>query len=316
LIERVMPRAGARRRQEPVIVQEEPVIVQERGMRVKVGLIPAQDGEVQSSGGYIAEFVHTAESAGFESIWLGEHPALPVDPGTPYPGSREGLREPSSKPLPDPLEWIAFAAGHSENMVFGTAVVILPLHPPVVLAKRVATLDCVTGGRFRLGIGVGWNREEFEACGAPWARRGARAEEAIEAMRALWRNEQAGYAGELIRFEPLYSAPKPVTGSVPVLVGGSSDAGARRAGRLGDGYLPFDRSYDSLARRVEMMRGAAVEAGRDPDAVEITALGSTRPDKIKQLEWLGVRRMLLFAADIAALPALGRRVMDAASPSP
>ena len=297
-------------------MQEEPVIVQERGMRVKVGLIPAQDGEVQSSGGYIAEFVHTAESAGFESIWLGEHPALPVDPGTPYPGSREGLREPSSKPLPDPLEWIAFAAGHSENMVFGTAVVILPLHPPVVLAKRVATLDCVTGGRFRLGIGVGWNREEFEACGAPWARRGARAEEAIEAMRALWCNEQAGYAGELIRFEPLYSAPKPVTGSVPVLVGGSSDAGAlpgRSTRRRVPPFRPVLRFAGQTggddARRGRG-GGARPRCGRDHRA------GSTRPDKIKQLERLGVRRMLLFAADIAALPALGRRVMDAASPSP
>jgi probable F420-dependent oxidoreductase len=280
---------------------------------MRVGLIPAAAGAVSSSGSYIADYVATAEASGFDSVWVGEHQALPVRPGTRYPGRREGLAEPSAAPLPDPLEWLAFAAAQSETMLLGTAVLILPLHHPVTLAKRVATLDQVSHGRVLLGVGVGWNREEYAACGAPWDRRGQRADETIEALRVLWRDEEATFEGPTIRFEPIYSSPKPVRSRVPIFVGASAAAGARRAGRLGDGYLPFERDPDQLARLVTVMRDAAEEAGRDADAIEITALGSTRPERIKAMAGLGVTRLLFFGADIAALSDLAARVHDGVS---
>lgn len=277
---------------------------------MRVGLIPASGGAVNSSGSYVADYAATAEASGFDSIWMGEHPALPVHPRQAYPGRRESLAEPSSAPLPDPIDWLAFAAAHSTSLILGTAVVILPLHQPVVLAKRVATLDQLSGGRVCLGIGVGWNRQEFVACGAEWEQRGARTDEIIGALRVLWRDEQATFQGAHIGFEPVYSSPKPVGASVPIFVGAMSDAGARRAGRLGDGYLPFERDHRRLVELIGIMRRAAEDAGRDPDSIEITAMGSVRPERIKALTSAGVERMVLFEADVDALPALGERIHD------
>ena len=279
---------------------------------MKVGLIPAMGGAVSSEPGYIRDFMRTAEVSGFDSVWVGEHPALPVHPDTSYPGEREGLQAPSSAPLPDPLEWLAFAAGHSESLLLGTAILILPLHHPVVLAKRVATLDRVSAGRFRLGVGVGWNRQEFVACGAEWERRGERADESIEALRVLWRDEQAEYDGATVGFEPVYSSPKPLRGCVPILIGASGPAGARRAGRTGDGYLPFERDQARMVALLDEMRRSAEASGRDPEAIEITAMGSTNPDRIKAMAALGVHRIVFFQNDIAQLPTLAARVLDVA----
>jgi alkanesulfonate monooxygenase SsuD/methylene tetrahydromethanopterin reductase-like flavin-dependent oxidoreductase (luciferase family) len=113
-----------------------------------------------------------------------------------------------------------------------------------------------------------------------------------------------------VRFDPVYSSPKPLRYGVPVLVGASSDAGARRAGRLGDGFLPFERDHDRLVRLIDIMRSAAAAAGRDPNDVEITVLGSTRLERVRALAELGVHRMLLFEANAESLPGLGARLLD------
>jgi probable F420-dependent oxidoreductase len=195
-------------------------------------------------------------------------------------------------------------------LLLGTAIVILPLHHPVVLAKRVATLDQLSGGRVRLGIGLGWNPQEYAACGASWEGRADRCDESIGAMRALWRDNEASFEGRHVSFEPVYCSPHPVRSAVPILVGSSSLAGARRAGRLGDGYLPFERDHARLAEHIHAMKEAATAAGRDPGSIEITALGGTRPERVKLLSDLGVDRMLLFEAEIDSLPALGARLHD------
>jgi probable F420-dependent oxidoreductase len=280
---------------------------------VRFGLIPAAGRGISASPGYIAEYVETAEALGFDSVWMGEHPALPVSSDTPYPGGGTGLPEPSGVPLPDPLEWLAFAAARTTTLLIGTAVLILPLHHPVVMAKRVATLDHMSGGRLLLGVGVGWNRQEYVACRASWSDRGQRIDELIAAMRALWSAEVAGYEGATVSFEPVYSSPKPARGQVPIHVGASAPVGARRAGRLGDGYLPFERDLDQLASLIGEMKRAAEVADRDPDAIEITSMGSTTPAKVQAMARLGVGRMLFFADDIASLPALAQRAGDAAA---
>ena len=280
---------------------------------MKIGLIPAAGAGVSASPSYIAEYVETAEALGYESVWMGEHPALPVRSDTPYPGDGTGLSEPSGVPLPDPLEWLAYVAARTTTLVIGTAVLILPLHHPVVMAKRVATLDHLSGGRLRLGVGVGWNRQEYVACGASWADRGKRMDELISAIRVLWSDEVASFDGPTVQFEPVFSSPKPAAGRVPIHVGATAPAGARRAGRLGDGYLPFERDLVRLATLIAEMKGAAESAGRDPAAIEITSMGSTTPAKVKAMVDLGVSRMLFFSDDIAALPALAQRAGDAIS---
>jgi probable F420-dependent oxidoreductase len=280
---------------------------------VKVGLIPAAGGGISAAPAYISEYVETAEAVGFESVWMGEHPALPATSDTPYPGDGTGLGEPSRVPLPDPLEWLAYAAARTTTLLIGTAVLILPLHHPVVMAKRAATLDHISGGRLRLGVGVGWNRQEYAACGASWHGRGKRMDELIAAMRVLWADDVASFEGPTVQFEPVFSSPKPARGSVPVHIGATAPVGARRAGRLGDGYLPFERDLDQLAALIGEMKAAAETAGRDPESIEITTMGSTTPAKVRAMARLGVGRMLFFADDIAALPELAQRAGAAVS---
>jgi probable F420-dependent oxidoreductase len=172
--------------------------------------------------------------------------------------------------MPDPLDWLAFAACATRTVKLATGVLLLPLHSPVLLAKRVATIDVLSGGRMLLGVGLGWQIEEFRAIGVPYAERGRRMDEGIAAMRALWSEAPASYQGSLFGFSRVHCEPRPAAGAVPILVGGSTEPAARRAGRLGDGFFPHAISPDDLALRLETMRAAAQDAGRDPAAIELT----------------------------------------------
>ncbi|MGE0878250.1 MAG: LLM class F420-dependent oxidoreductase [Acidimicrobiia bacterium] len=276
---------------------------------MKVGLIPAFGGGIQGDGAYVAAVAREAENAGFDSLWVGEHVVLPVHARQAYPGSREGLQAPSTEPLPDPLDWLAFAAGCTSTLLLGTAVLLAPLHHPLILAKRIATLDRLSGGRVLLGVGIGWNEQEYEQVGVEFRTRGKRMDDTIGALRELWTDDQAEYHGEFVDFEPVYSAPKPVQNPLPVLIGGDSDAAAKRAGRLGNGFLPFERDYDRLARAIEIARTAASDAGRDPDELEITCLGSVSRARVEKLAALGVHRILLFlsAREPESIAVLGER---------
>lgn len=140
----------------------------------------------------------------------------------------------------------------------------------MLLAKELATLDFLSGGRMILGVGVGWLREEFEALGVPFEGRGRRAEESIAAMRALWSQERASYDGDTTKFVECYLRPQPVDGTIPVHVGGHSPAAARRAGRIGDGFFPFGVTRDKVPALVDIVQRAADEAGRDPSSIELT----------------------------------------------
>jgi probable F420-dependent oxidoreductase len=197
-------------------------------------------------------------------------------------------------PIPDPLEWIAFGAGATTSLVFGTAILILPEHNPVHLAKRLATIDVLSGGRLLLGIGIGWLREEFDAVGVPYERRGARTDEYIAALRALWSEDVATVDGTFVSFRDVRSRPQPIrAGGVPIVVGGHSPAAARRAGRLGDGFYPLGVAPADLGPLLDVMRAAARAAGRDPDAVEVTTMSPREPEDAKRLADLGVSRFLL-----------------------
>jgi probable F420-dependent oxidoreductase len=146
---------------------------------------------------------------------------------------------------------------------------ILPQRNPLVLAKEVATLDYLSGGRIELGIGVGWLKEEFEALGIPFERRGKRADEYVAAMRALWASDGASFAGEFVKFDKVSCNPKPVAKSVPIVVGGHSEAAARRAGRLGDGFFPSIGAQVDTMPLLDVVRRSAEQAGRDPAKVEL-----------------------------------------------
>ena len=211
-----------------------------------------------------------AEAAGFDSIFTVEHVVWPTNYTSVYPYGPSGRLpgNPSTR-LPDPLIWMAYVAAVTTRLRLMTAVMILPQRNPLVLAKEVATLDSLSGGRIELGIGVGWLKEEFEALGVPFEKRGKRADEYIAAMRALWAKDDASFAGEFVKFNGVSSNPKPVRGSVPIMIGGHSEAAAKRAGRLGDGFFPSIGTQVDILPLLDLVRRTAEAAGRDPKSVEL-----------------------------------------------
>ena len=238
----------------------------------------------------LAGFARDAEDCGFESIYLPEHVAL-------YPGAKIGPRElPPSLPYADPLECLTFVAAVTSRILLGTGVLLLPYHHPVVLAKRLATVDVLSGGRMRLlTVGVGALPGEARAAGVDFATRGRRADEAIDVLRLLWSSgaEGASYAGEFFSFEEVCSFPKPVGGSaLPIHVGGSSTAAARRAGRRGDGYFPGGAlTAEERRSQFELVRATA----RDPESVQYTRWGTLdmSTKDVEELARQGVTRVVV-----------------------
>jgi probable F420-dependent oxidoreductase len=267
-------------------------------------LAPYADGLI-TSGDFLREFAATVEVAGADSVWTVEHVVIAEHYEPRYPYSADG-RLPSVRadavPMPDPLELLAFFAACSTDLLLGTAVVVAPLHSPAVLAKRAATIDRLSGGRVRLGLGIGWQREEYAAVGAPFTGRGKRLEECVHAMRALWQEGPATFHGETTSFDAVHLVPKPLGNAVPIILGGHSDAAVRRAGRIADGWFPFTLSPEELERQTALLRAGAEEAGRDPDDVEITVwpgrcdpMRERDPDWVRRFVDAGARRLVVGA---------------------
>jgi probable F420-dependent oxidoreductase len=272
---------------------------------MKFGIIaPYAVGPVED-GRFAVAFARLAEELGFESIWVVEHVVMKVDYRSVYPYDPSG-RSPFTAEVrqPDPLIWLSYVAAATERIRLATGVLILPQRNPLVLAKEVASLDRLSGGRLELGIGVGWVREEAEALGASFDDRGARTDEYVAAMRALWRDPVATFHGERVRFEGVVSEPRPLQpGGVPIVIGGHSPAAARRAGRYGDGFYPLGVTPDKLARLRTIVAETAVENGRDPRAIELTLLGTADAASAESLAGLGASRMVIAAreGDLGAL---------------
>ena len=244
-------------------------------------------------------FAQAAEAAGFESLWTVEHVVVPSGYESTYPYSGSGkMPGPEESPIPDPLIWLAYLAAATSTIHLATGILIVPQRNPVVLAKELATLDQLSGGRLELGIGVGWLEEEFDAIGVPFADRGRRTDDYVAAMRALWTQDKATYHGDFADFTDCILTPKPVQGSVPVHVGGHTDIAAKRAGRLGDGFFPAKGDHAELDRLFTLVRDTATEHGRDGSKIEMTtggngAIGANALDEVKALADIGTDRVIL-----------------------
>jgi len=253
---------------------------------------------------WVAEFAAQAEHLGFDEISVVEHSVVIDSTASTYPYSPTGRSPlPDDCPLPDPLELLAFVAGRTSRLGLATGVLVLPNHHPVVLAKRLATLDRLSAGRARICIGLGWMREEIEACGGDFDRRGAIADEAIAVMRALWRGREphgVSFHGQTYSFDGAHSWPKPVRADgVPLFVGGHSRAAARRAGRLGSGFQPLGLVGEQLAAAIATMREAAREAGREPDELGLVlgaTLGRVDAERVEEARMQGATHLLLSAS--------------------
>jgi probable F420-dependent oxidoreductase len=267
---------------------------------VKFAVVAPVAAGVTADPVWMVEFARHLEACGFESIIAVEHTVLVTQYSSVYPYDPSGRVELTPHgPVPDPLDLLAFLAGQTTTLGLATGVLVLPNHHPVVLAKRAATVDALSGGRLRLSVGVGWLREEIEACGSDFDSRGRRADEQIHVLRALWADNPDGVShhGEFFDFDHAMSYPKPVAAQgVPIHIGGHSRFAARRAGRLGDGFQPLGVAGGELATLIEVMRVAAEEAGRDPDTLELS-LGHlvTRvdADRAGRLAEVGAQRLVL-----------------------
>ena len=223
-----------------------------------------------------ARLAAEVENRGFRSLWFPEHTHIPVGRKTPYPAGGE-LPQEYSHTL-DPFVALGVAAAVTERLLLGTGVCLVAQHDPIVLAKEVATLDLVSGGRFMFGIGVGWNEDEMEDHGVDPARRRAVVREKVLAMKALWTQDEASFDGEFVRFPPSWSWPKPVQQPhPPVLMGGAGGPVTfRHVIEYCDGWMPISGRAD-VARRSAELREEAAAAGRDPASLRLHVFGG-RPD--------------------------------------
>ncbi|MDC2964566.1 LLM class F420-dependent oxidoreductase [Gammaproteobacteria bacterium] len=263
---------------------------------MKVGLAFASSAAIDGTA--TLEICRRAEAVGFESLWGGEHVIIPDEIYSKYPYTEDGKipAEPDT-PIPDPLIWLAFAAAAAPTLRLGTCILIVPQRNPLVLAKELATLDQLSGGRVELGLGVGWLKEEFEALGVPWERRGARNDEYIEAMRALWQGPHAEFHGDFVDFPPVTCSPRPVNGSIPIVVGGDTERAIARAGKIADGYFPGEGNIDRLKELITRVKHSAESNDRDPNSVKISAIFGTQmmnPEAgVEEMRNAGVDRIMV-----------------------
>jgi probable F420-dependent oxidoreductase len=291
---------------------------------MKIGVIPLFTRDTVCDPDWVAALVRMCDEEQVESLWGVEHVLVAEDYQPNYPYSADGrMPTNASTSMPDPLDWLTFAAAHSTRLNIATGVLILPQYSPVQLAKRVATIDRLTRGRLMLGVGLGWQVEEYAALNVPFAERAARMDEHIGAMRALWTQSPASFDGRFTRFQRVHCDVAPWhPGGVPILVGGSTPAAARRAGRLGDGFYPYVVSPDELQALWHEVGTAARAAGRDPAAVELSVWpgsyrfrGSLDAELMREYLSLPVQRILVAqheseSGDIEGLRGLVRETRE------
>jgi probable F420-dependent oxidoreductase len=240
-----------------------------------------------------ATVARLTEERGFESLFFPEHTHIPVSRRTPYPAGGELPRE--YWHTHDPLVAMAFAAAATTTLKVATGIMLVAQRDPIVTAKAVASLDLLSAGRVILGVGAGWNEEEMEDHGVDPKRRFGRMRESVEAMRALWTQEEASYSGEHIRFQPSWSWPKPLQpGGPPVLVAGHGKNVLNRVVRYGDAWFPnYWGDDDKMVARVEKLRGLGEAAGRGPLPTTLQ-LAPTEPERLARFEAAGVTRVVWY----------------------
>ncbi len=245
-----------------------------------------------------------AEARGFESVWFPEHTHIPADRETPYPGGGE---MPAYFPyIADPFTSIAAAAAVTHTIRLGTGVCLLSQHDPIVMAKTVATVDRLSNGRFLFGIGAGWNAEEMENHGAPFAKRWKVVRERVEAMKALWTEDEASYHGEFVNFDRVWCFPKPVQRPHPPIILGTfaSHWGRQRVADYGDGWLPIGAVHgEEMGAHIADLRERLANRGRDPDAISLSVFD---PESTPEDELLRYRDMGHFERAIVAVPHEGK----------
>jgi probable F420-dependent oxidoreductase len=257
---------------------------------VKIGVCSANSGPYTTRAS-LRSLAELAEATGIESIWVSEHLVV-GDPRTP-PSAMD-----PQDPILDPVTTLAFLAGITSSVRLGTGVLVLPLRNPLILAKALATVDVVSGGRLIVGIGVGYVEREFEAIGVPFADRGARLEEHLAAMRAMWTDDRPALKGRFVDFDRVQAHPHPVQSPhPPIVMGGHAPAVLRRTVALADGWYGWGLDPGSIARSIAALSEIEARSGRGEGLgrleITVTPPGSVDPATTTIYEELGVDRLNL-----------------------
>ena len=242
----------------------------------------------------VVDVARDAEQRGFESLWLPEHTHIPVSRKTPYAGGAELPKEYAH--TLDPFVALAAVATATKHIRLATGISLLIERDTITMAKTLATLDLLSNGRAILGVGGGWNREEAEHHGVEWSQRFQQLEEQISAIKVIWANEEASFHGDHVRFDPIWSWPKPIQRPhPPIVLGGETDHTLRRVIKHCDGWLPRARDPEIIVRGIARLNELAQEAGRDPESISINVF-APRPDAelIDRFKSMGVARIVLW----------------------
>jgi len=257
----------------------------------------------------ITEVATKAERLNFSTVWAPEHIVLLDRFASHYPYARgEQLPIQLDIPLLNPFLALTYAAAHTSRIRLATGICLVPEYDPLLLAKVVASLDYLSGGRFALGIGIGWLAEEFQALGIPWERRAQRTRDYVEAMRRLWEDERSSYSGEFVQFEGARSYPKPLKGAkLPVLVGGQTEPALKRAAAYGDGWCGFNLTPGETAQTINRLRELLKANERSPQDFEflVSPTASATPADLQRYRDAGVDELYL-------TPVFNRQVSTAA----
>jgi len=273
---------------------------------MKIGVMTTATAEA----GDIAAIAREAENLGYESLFIPEHPVIPVGFKTVPPGGGE-LPEHYGRWM-DPFIALSVAAAVTQRIKLGTGICLLPEREPLITAKTIATLDIVSGGRVILGVGAGWLKEETEATGTQFGTRWKRLRETVEALRLLWTEPEPSYEGELVRFPALRCDPKPIQqGGPPILLGAHGPKGRERVVRTFDGWCPVAGKPETFKRDVAELRALAKERGRNPDSLQIMAFiapgeDGLSLDDLKFYHEAGAGRLVLFSQRDAIAMANGK----------
>jgi probable F420-dependent oxidoreductase len=260
-------------------------------MHMKFGLIPVNIGFPADM---MVGFAQAAEQAGVESLWTFEHVMVPLDYQSQYPYNKSGkMGGPPETSFVDPLIALSVIANATSTIRLGTGVNILSQANPLFIAKQAASLDFMSNGRFMLGVGIGWLEEEFDAMGVPFARRGARFDDYVQAMRKIWSGDVVEHQSDFINWSGFKSYPLPVQDPFPVIMGGAQGKIYQRIARYGNGWYAPTTSPQDLSPKLEELKTVCADEGRNYDDIEITAMWTMQGglDSVKEYADLGVHRL-------------------------
>ena len=274
---------------------------------MKIGFALPNIGPVGTSEG-VSKVAQRAEALGYESLWTIERLLWPVKPQTPYPATPDGLLPEPYKYILDPLDSLTFAAGLTKTIALGTSVLDIPYYNPVMLARRLTTLDRLSNGRLRVGLGLGWSKDEMDAVGADLADRGARADEFLQVLKAIWNTNPVEFHGKFYQVPKSYLNHKPMQKPhPPIYLAAFAPRALKRVATVADGWNPVSISADGMAQMLGSIKQMAKEAGRDPSSLRMLVRANL---EIKDKP-LGTQRMIFSGSldqikeDVAACKRVG-----------